>query len=74
MLLGGSINIKTSKLINLQEGRIETSVQGGKGDGGNITIENPLFVVLNNSEIHAHAEAGSGGNIQIKSERFIFFC
>ena len=62
---------ETSEAVYLQSAYIETSVHGGINDGGNIVIENPRFMVLNNSEIHAHAEKGNGGDIQIKSEQFV---
>ncbi|MDM8567947.1 filamentous hemagglutinin N-terminal domain-containing protein [Thiotrichales bacterium HSG1] len=68
---GGNITLNTSKLLNLKDGKIITSVRGGIGNGGNITIENPTFVVLNQGQIKAQADAGHGGNIHIKSDQFI---
>jgi filamentous hemagglutinin family protein len=68
---GGNIGIITSDWLHLQEGRITTSVKSGIGDGGNITIENPRFVVLNQSQIRANADKGRGGNIRIQSDQFI---
>ncbi|OQY49271.1 MAG: hypothetical protein B6247_23990, partial [Candidatus Parabeggiatoa sp. nov. 2] len=50
---------------------INTSVRGGTGDGGNITIESPQFLVLNQGHIKAQAYEGRGGNIQITSEQLI---
>ena len=44
---------------------ISTSVQGGAGNGGNITID-PQFVILQSgSQILANAFGGNGGNINI---------
>jgi len=69
--IGGNINITASTLFDLQGGQITTSVHGGKGDGGNIQIEYPAVVVMNNSQIIAQAYEGQGGNIHITSEHFI---
>lgn len=67
---GGNIEIKASDLIYLFNSGITTSVQGGLGNGGNITID-PRFVILNNSSIIANAYGGNGGNIDIVSDYFI---
>jgi filamentous hemagglutinin family protein len=68
---GGHITITTPNLLYLQEGGITTSVHAGKGSGGDISIENPTFVVLNQGKIKAQADEGHGGDIYIKSEQFI---
>jgi hypothetical protein len=69
---GGNINITSSNLLYLQSGGgITTSVHGGKDDGGNITIENPTFVVMDKGKIIAQADEGHGGNIRIVAEHFI---
>jgi filamentous hemagglutinin family protein len=68
---GGNIGITTSDLLYLRGGRITTSVKSGIGDGGNIIIENPRFVVLNQSKIRANADKGRGGNIRIQSDQFL---
>ena len=59
------------QLIYLPTGEITTSVHGGKGNGGNVTIETPRFTVLNNSSIVAQADEGYGGNIRIVAEHFL---
>jgi len=69
--VGGNIDIATSTLLNSQDSEITTSVHGGVGNGGNITIGNPKFVVLNKGLIKTQADEGHGGNIQLKSEKFI---
>ena len=56
---------------HLTAGSITTSVQGGAGDGGNISIAGPQHVVLNDSSIQANAYGGDGGNIAIDSSYFI---
>jgi filamentous hemagglutinin family protein len=61
---GGNIELKAADLVHLNRGAVTTSVQGGFGNGGNITID-PRFVVLSNSEIKANAVRGHGGDITI---------
>ncbi|MCK5877240.1 MAG: hypothetical protein KAG43_06360, partial [Candidatus Marithrix sp.] len=68
---GGNLMISASKLLYLQEGELTTSVGIGKGQGGNISIKNPNFIVMDKSKIIAQAYRGHGGNINIKSEQFI---
>jgi len=68
---GGSISLITPSLLYLRQSEMTTSVHGGSGDGGNITIENPTFVVMNGSRIIAQADEGQGGNIYIKSGQFV---
>jgi filamentous hemagglutinin family protein len=69
---GGDIIITTPNLLYLQQqGQITTSVKGGTGNGGNITINKPVFVVLNQGQIKAQADQGKGGNIDITSRQFL---
>jgi filamentous hemagglutinin family protein len=83
---GGNITIThTGSLLHLTDSKITTSVNGGDGRGGNITIgaeldptdltirnANPFeFVVLNNSQIRADAFRGAGGNITILTDGFL---
>jgi len=69
---GGNIIIRARERIYLfEQGRIETSVHGGTGDGGNITIYHPTFTVLDKSQIKAQADAGNGGNIRIVADQLI---
>jgi filamentous hemagglutinin family protein len=69
---GGNITIITpnSSLLQ-QQAKITTSVQGGTGDGGNITLTHPTVIVLDKSQIKAQADQGHGGNIRIAAEHFI---
>jgi len=69
--VGGNITIRLSGLLDLQESQLTTSVHGGQGDGGNITLENPRFVVLDKGQIRANADAGHGGNIHIGSKQLV---
>ncbi len=68
---GGNIDLTILNLLYLQDGRITTSVNGGNENGGNITLKNPTFVIINNGKIIAQADEGHGGDINIKSEQFI---
>ncbi len=66
---GGNIDI-TANVVQLREGRINTSVGDGDGSGGNITIDTNLGL-LERSEIRADAFGGPGGNITIRSNGLI---
>jgi len=67
---GGDISIAARDLVYLKDSSITTSVAGGTGNGGNITID-PQFVVLDHSQIIANAFGGNGGNITIVSDNFL---
>lgn len=67
---GGSIEIHAGRLVELTDSQITTSVQGGLGNGGNITID-PQVVSLQNSQIIANAFGGNGGNISIVAGVFL---
>lgn len=67
---GGNITLKAPKIIRLVNSRITTSVESGRGAGGNIFID-PQFVILNNSSITANAFGGPGGNITIVADNFL---
>ena len=66
---GGNITIQAGRLVRLTDSTITTSVQGGTGNGGNITID-PTFVILQRSQIIANAFGGNGGNILIVADMF----
>jgi large exoprotein involved in heme utilization and adhesion len=63
----GNITLEVGNLLYLSnDSRITTSVTGGTGKGGNITL-NSIFVVLDEgSSIIANAVEGQGGNILIR--------
>ena len=67
----GDIDIQVNELLLLRNNSsITTSVAGGRGDGGNITID-PVFTLLDgDSRISARARQGRGGNIRIVSDFF----
>lgn len=64
---GGAINIRAADTVGLAYSRITTSVADGSGNGGNILID-PVFVVLDHSQILARAFAGNGGDITISTQ------
>ncbi len=67
---GGNIDIQAIDRIRLVTSSISTSVLGGAGSGGNITID-PNVVILQNSQIIAQAVQGAGGNISITTPLFL---
>lgn len=67
---GGNITLQVGRLVQLTDSQITTSVQGGLGNGGNITID-PQFVILSGSQILANAFGGNGGNIFITAGVFL---
>ena len=69
--VGGSITVFVADLLYLRNAQLTTSVHGGKGNGGNITIENPTLVVLDQSQIVAQADEGQGGNIRLVANNLL---
>jgi large exoprotein involved in heme utilization and adhesion len=61
----GTIVLRAGRLVQLQESEVTTSVRGGGGDAGNLTLTAP-FVVAEGSQIVANAFGGQGGNIRIE--------
>jgi filamentous hemagglutinin family protein len=66
---GGSIELLTTNLLDLLDAQITTSV-GETASGGSIFID-PIFVVLQSSQILANAEFGPGGQILIRADQII---
>jgi filamentous hemagglutinin family protein len=69
---GGRITINAPEMIRLTNSEVSTSVKGfsGQSDGGNIMID-PQFVILQNSQLVAQANAGAGGAINVIARVFI---
>lgn len=67
---GGNIAIVAIDMLRLTDSRITTSVGTGLGDGGNIFID-PVFVILDSSQIIANAFGGNGGNIDIITQALL---
>jgi len=68
---GGRIIIEAGNLLYVSDAEMTTSVKDGTGNGGDITIGNPRFVILNHSAVRANAYEGAGGNIRITAQHFI---
>jgi filamentous hemagglutinin family protein len=67
---GGSVELHAGRLVQLFDSELTTSVRGGGGNAGNLTLDAP-FLVADNSQIVANAFAGRGGNIQITGGVFL---
>jgi filamentous hemagglutinin family protein len=67
---GGRIELHAGQLIQLIDSELTTTVQGGGGDAGNLTLDSQ-FVVAEGSQIIANAFAGMGGNIRLGAEVFL---
>ena len=67
---GGDIDIQAVDRVRLVDSSINTSVFGGGGNGGNITID-PNVVVLQGSQVKAEAFQGVGGDITITTPLFL---
>jgi hypothetical protein len=67
---GGNIVLQIGGSLEIVDGRITTSVKGGLGNGGNISIF-PRHLLLLRSRISADAVQGRGGNVTIVADEFI---
>ena len=67
---GGNVILNAHALILRQGSRI-TATAGGFGNGGNITIDSPIIVGLENSDIIANASRGRGGNVAITAQSIL---
>ena len=63
---GGRIKLDAGFMVHILNSQLISSVQGSAQDtnGGDINID-PEFVIVQNSQILAQAEAGTGGNIDL---------
>src|SRR5262249_5113870 len=62
---GGDVQLVAKQRLTLMSGTV--SAAGRKG-GGNVTITQPVFVILDHSRVLASATAGAGGVISIDSD------
>ncbi|MBD2169016.1 S-layer family protein [Calothrix membranacea FACHB-236] len=65
---GGNIDLQLQNLLLMRHGSFISAEAGGSGNGGNITINAPIVVGLENSDIIANAVKGRGGNIEITTQ------
>ncbi|MEH2357218.1 S-layer family protein [Nostoc sp.] len=68
---GGNTNLQLRDLLLIRHGSFISAQAGSSGNGGNITINAPNIVGLENSDIIANAVKGKGGNIQIATQGII---
>jgi large exoprotein involved in heme utilization and adhesion len=68
---GGNINLQVQDMLLLNHSSEITTTSGNTGDGGNITINSPVILGLENSDIIANAVQGRGGNINITTQGII---
>jgi large exoprotein involved in heme utilization and adhesion len=62
---GGNITLQADELIQMNNSKIASSVQGDVNTaGGDISLD-PDFIILQNSQILAKAVQGQGGNITL---------
>jgi filamentous hemagglutinin family protein len=67
----GNIQLQARDLLLLRQGSQIVTSATGTSTGGNITINAPVIVGLENSDIVANAVQGRGGNIQITTQGII---
>ncbi|MGB3641290.1 MAG: S-layer family protein, partial [Rivularia sp. (in: cyanobacteria)] len=65
---GGNIVFNLQNLLSIRNNSTVSAEAGGTGNGGNITIDSPVIVGVENSDIIANAFQGNGGNIDIKTQ------
>ncbi|AFZ02490.1 filamentous hemagglutinin N-terminal domain-containing protein [Calothrix sp. PCC 6303] len=68
---GGNIDLQVRDVLLMRRGSFISAEAGGTGNGGNITINAPNIIGLENSDIIANAVKGRGGNIQIATQGII---
>ncbi|MFN6528759.1 filamentous hemagglutinin N-terminal domain-containing protein [Nostoc sp. ChiSLP03a] len=68
---GGNTNLQLRDLLLMRHRSFISAEAGSSGNGGNITINAPNIVGLENSDIIANAIKGKGGNIQIATQGII---
>ncbi len=65
---GGDIKLSVQESIFLRRGSRINATAAGIGNGGNIEINSPIIVGLENSDIITNAIQGTGGNIKINTQ------
>jgi len=62
---GGALDLRANNLIVLRNNSLISAEAGGSGDGGNIVLQSPIILGVENSDIIANAFEGDGGNIDV---------
>ncbi len=68
---GGILSLTVRDALLLRHSSLISAKAGGSGNGGNITINSPIILGLENSDIIANAFQGNGGNINIITQGII---
>ncbi|MBD2254137.1 filamentous hemagglutinin N-terminal domain-containing protein [Nostoc parmelioides] len=68
---GGDISLQVKDSLLMRDRSKITTTAGVTGNGGNININSPTIVGLENSDITANAVRGQGGNINITTQGII---
>ncbi|MCV6636424.1 filamentous hemagglutinin N-terminal domain-containing protein [Candidatus Albibeggiatoa sp. nov. NOAA] len=68
---GGDIRIDADRTLLFRNAEILASVAESVGDGGDINIAFPFYMVANKSSLLAQASGGHGGNISIQAHNLI---
>ena len=65
---GGNIVFNLQEKLSIRNNSTISAEAGSTGNGGNITIDSPVIVGVENSDIIANAFQGNGGNIDITTQ------
>ncbi|MGB3650083.1 MAG: filamentous hemagglutinin N-terminal domain-containing protein [Rivularia sp. (in: cyanobacteria)] len=65
---GGNIVFNLQEKLLIRNNSTISAEAGSTGNGGNITIDSPVIVGVENSDIIANAFEGNGGNIDITTQ------
>jgi filamentous hemagglutinin family protein len=67
----GNLNIESRDVLLLRRGSAITTNATGTATGGNITIQSPVVIGLENSDISANAISGDGGTIRLTTQGLV---
>jgi filamentous hemagglutinin family protein len=65
---GGDIRLNLQDNLQMRHNSLISATAAGAGNGGNVSVDAPTIVGLENSDIIANAVQGAGGNIQINTQ------
>ncbi|MDY6938564.1 MAG: S-layer family protein [Cyanobacteriota bacterium] len=66
---GGDITLRAGASLQMRRNSQISTEANGTGNGGNLNLDAPAIVALENSDIIANAFEGNGGNINITTQR-----
>ncbi|MEK7991244.1 MAG: filamentous hemagglutinin N-terminal domain-containing protein, partial [Thiotrichaceae bacterium] len=68
---GGNVVLNVDNIALFSTSQVLASAEESNGDGGDVSIEYPVYLVSNHGLILAQARGGRGGNISIKALNLI---